>query len=165
MAAAVLSTAGTAWAAPAWRLSLDPGLAALTPPFETRHWGWQGGGSAGVALGEQLWLEAHAERTRFAGRKPPVDVDSLGLAVSYRLDTLYVSPFLAAGAAKVRVEVATLAEPLTDTVATFSAGFDVRASGLLWGAGVRYYALFDSDLLGRPAYAILFGRIGVLLGT
>ncbi|MBI3179796.1 MAG: hypothetical protein HYZ27_09050, partial [Deltaproteobacteria bacterium] len=85
---AVVATAGTAKAAPAWRLSVDPGLAALTPPFETRHWGWQGGASAAIALSEQLWLEAHVDRTRFAGRTPPVEVESTGLMAHYQLDTL-----------------------------------------------------------------------------
>ncbi len=165
--AAFLAGPITAFGAPReLRLTLEPGAAGLSLPQENRTWGWVGGASVGVGLTAQTWVMVYAGRAGFPGHDLTLTGTTAAVTLVYHLDVLDISPYLGIGLAWSAITTADGTVIQRETLATLEAGFDIAMPGvgdwLLWGVIVRYYPLFDSDLLGHPAYATVHGRIGVV---
>jgi len=146
------------------RLTVEPGVGALAPPQDEQAWGFMGGASLAVGITDQLWIQGHADRKIFPGHEPALAATGLGLALTYNLDLLYVTPYLEAGGGWVRIARRDGVGSSSDNlVPILGFGLDVTWWGwLLAGLGVRYYPVFETDLLTSPAYATIHGRLGVI---
>lgn len=161
---ALLGGASSALAAPReLKLTLEPGLAGLSLPLEERAWGWVGGASLGFSLTSQIWIQVHASVAGFPRHDPALAGTTVATTLVYHLDVASISPYFGIGWAWSAIRTTDGQLLQTETLATLEAGFDVKAHDwLLWGVVIRYYPLFDSDLLGHPAYATVHGRIGAV---
>jgi hypothetical protein len=139
-------------------LAVEPGVASLASGAAQRSWGYLGGASLAIGLGDLIALEAQVDRKRFDHAQVLV----FGGSLTYSLDRLPVVPVLGLGFGRTIVTGRT--EEQVDTVMHLSVGVDAR----LWrylqvGAVLRYYPLFQTDLFA-PAYTVLNARIGFFWG-
>jgi hypothetical protein len=148
----------------ALRLTVEPGVGALTPPRDGQTWGFCGGATFAVALTDQLWVQVHGDRKVFPGHEPALAASALGLTLTYNVDVLYVTPYLEAGGSWVWIARQDgIGAAANELVPVLGVGLDVTWWGwLLAGLGVRYYPVFESDLMNSPAYATLHLRAGVV---
>ncbi len=146
------------------RVTLEPGAAVLSQSFAEDAWGLLGAATVAVGVTEQLWLQVHIDQKSFSRHPPAFSATAVGGSLTYSLDVLNVSPFVEAGIA--RVVLAPERGPTfnPELVPMLGLGIDVLPfRWLLAGAVVRYYPVFETDLLGNPAYATLHLRLGVVV--
>ncbi len=157
---ALLVAAPPAEAGPwALRADLAVGGAVLAPPLESQTWGYVACASAGVRFTELLWLIAFAERGDFPLRQPSIAATAYGAALVYDLDLAPFVPFVEAGVARVSLTTPSGAG-LIEWVPRLAFGVELSIGWLVLGAAVRYYPLFDSDVLGSPASTAVTLRMG-----
>ncbi len=150
------------------RISVEPGAALLDANSESR-WGALGGAAVGVRITDLLWLEAWADAKHFRASAPVHRVATVAVLLAYAIDIGPVAPFAELGVARPELEVAPTSrrrEPTTTTeiVPILGLGFDMAVFGALQlGAAVRYLPLFETSLLGSPAYTSLSGRLSLCL--
>ena len=166
-----LALLGTsAFAAPAQaglgtvRLALEPSLAIIQTQSRPHTFGFGGGGSAEIGLGDELGVPVFGNWQTFPDRAPDLKTSAYGATLLYRLDTWKVTPYIELGGAQVTVTPERRVPPPSELVPVLGLGFDVTPfDWLLWGVVMRYYPLFATDLLSAPAFATLHVRIGVVL--
>ncbi len=146
--------------------SVEPSAVSLAIPMEDKSYGYGYGGSLDAGITQQLTVTAFARRDRFSRRDPGVGATSAGAALRYCLDVGEIEPYLELGVARVELKVDRRAALPAETHPVLGLGLQgVVSKRLLWGVVMRYYPLFDTDLLGAPAYASLQGRLGVAFGS
>jgi opacity protein-like surface antigen len=162
---ATLAAAAPLRAGPgAIRLTLEPGVGVLAPPEDEQTWGLMGGASLAVGITDQLWIQAHGDRKVFPGHEPALAATAVGATLTYNLDLLYVSPYIEAGGGWVRISRRDGIGASSDNLVPIL-GFGLEFTWWEWllaGLGVRYYPVFETDLLESPAYATIHGRVGVI---
>jgi hypothetical protein len=134
--------------------------AVVLPPLESEAWGLGCGFFASVGLGRQIYLTALVDLQRFGRRQPGLDLRAYGAALGYAFDIIDPTLFVEVGVARVAVTPDRGVVPAAEILPLLAFGFDVELWPWLWtGAAVRYYPLFDSDLLARPACTLLQWRL------
>jgi hypothetical protein len=145
------------------RLAIEAGAGAIKPPVEQRYWGGGGGLLVGLALSRQGWVQVHVARAAIRAREPRLDATLATASLVWGLDILAVNPYIGLGISITDVSTADWGT-LRYVTPSMELGVDVSAfDWLLYGIAVRYYPLFESDLLGSPAFATVNARIGVTI--
>jgi len=156
-------------AALAVRLALEPGVTALRTQAGT-SWGVLGAASAGLRVGDLIWVEAWAARTRFAASSTTRSMQTVAGLLAYALDVGEAAPFVELGLAQpvLALRSAWPGRPdvrYSEVVPILGFGIDVALLGQVEvGAVVRYMPLFSSALLSSPACTIVNVRVSVCLG-
>jgi hypothetical protein len=144
------------------RLALEPSMAEIQTPSRPISFGYGGGGSVEVGLGDALGATIFGNWQAFPNRGPELATSAMGATLLYRLDDWRVTPYIELGFARVTVTPNRGIPPPAELIPTLGLGFEViQYDWLLWGAVMRYYPLFATDLLSAPAFATLHARIGV----
>ena len=146
------------------RATLEPSMAEIQTPTRSLSFGYGAGGSFELGLSDQLGVTVFGNWQNFPKRSPELTSTSMGATLLYRLDAWRITPYVEAGMVRTAITPSRGTPPPAELVPTLGLGFEViYFDWLLWGAVMRYYPLFSTDLLTAPAFATLHIRIGVAL--
>ncbi len=157
----LLANAAVANARPlSLRLSLEPGVSALTVPAGTSHT-LAGGATLALGITDLAWMQLRVSDTPLHLNGPHVRATTWVGSLLYTIDLLSVTPFVELGIGWVRLRGSDGGAELAPEL-----GVGVDKQLLPWvsaGVVVRYTALVGSTLLDAPASALLQARLSVLL--